>query len=183
MPTVSRSLTASLSLVMLGVLAGCGGGDSEPAAETGTIRTAPPETTEPELPRIEAVADAECPYLTVDEVSRLNGELATSVRIDDRVDPPACFFYSADGAVQLTTTVYEVASEEAATRLVDESAPVAESERADVEGGWTGGRTGGAGGALVVLARGTQVLAVQSTQEQSVKVQRVAELVAPRVAG
>lgn len=178
---IATSVLAPLSVVLLGVLAGCGGGDSEPAPEMGTIRTAPPETSEPDLLQVEPVTEAECPYLSVDEVSRLNGELATDVRIDDRVDPAACFFYSADGAVQLTTTVYAVDSEEAAARLVDESAPVGESERSDVEGGWTGGRTGGAGGALVVLARGTQVLAVQSTQEQSVKVQRVAELVAPRI--
>lgn len=181
MRIAATTLLAPLSVVLLGVMAGCGG-DTEPAPEMGTIRTAPPETSEPEIPQVEPVTSAECPYLSVDEASRLNGELATDVRIDDRVDPAACFFYSADGAVQLTTTVYSVESEERATELVDGSAPVGESERSDVEGGWTGGRTGGPGGALVVLARGTQVLAVQSTQEQSVKVQRVAELVAPRVA-
>lgn len=182
MHIATTTLVAPLSAVLLGVLAGCGGGGSEPAPEMGTIQTAPPEAGEPELPRSEPVTQAECPYLSADEVSRLNGELATEVRIDDRTDPAACFFYSADGAVQLTTTVYSVASEDRAAQLVDESAPVGESERADVDGGWTGGRTGGPGGALVVLARGTQVLAVQSTQEQSVKAQRVAELVAPRVA-
>lgn len=181
MRIAATTLLAPLSVVLLGVMAGCGG-DTEPAPEMGTIRTAPPETSEPEIPQVEPVTSAECPYLSVDEASRLNGELATDVRIDDRVDPAACFFYSADGVVQLTTTVYSVESEERATELVDGSAPVGESERSDVEGGWTGGRTGGPGGALVVLARGTQVLAVQSTQEQSVKVQRVAELVAPRVA-
>lgn len=181
MRIAATTLLAPLSVVLLGVMAGCGG-DTEPAPEMGTIRTAPPETSEPEIPQVEPVASAECPYLSVDEASRLNGELATDVRIDDRVDPAACFFYSADGAVQLTTTVYSVESEERATELVDGSAPVGESERSDVEGGWTGGRSGGPGGALVALARGTQVLAVQSTQEQSVKVQRVAELVAPRVA-
>lgn len=181
MRIASGAFPATVFVVLLGVLAGCGGAVPEPAAERGTIRTAPPPSREPEVPEPEPVAEADCPYLSLDEVSRLNGELATEVRIDDRVDPAACFFYSSDGAVQLTTTVFTAGSAEAATRLVDESAPVGESERSDIGGGWTGGRTGGAGGALVVLARGTQVLAVQSTQEQSVKVQRVAELVAPRV--
>mgnify|MGYP003117873112 CR=1 FL=1 len=181
MRIAASTLIAPVSVVLLGVLAGCGGGDTGSAPEMGTIQTAPPETSEPEIPGVEPVTVAECPYLSVDEVSRLNGELATEVRIDDRVDPAACFFYSADGTVQLTTTVHSVASEERATQLVDDSAPVGESERSDVEGGWTGGRTGGPGGALVVLARGEQVLAVQSTQEQSIKAQRVAELVAPRV--
>lgn len=149
----------------------------------GTIRTAPPVSEEAEIPEVEPISQGECPYVSSDEVSQLNGELVTDVRIDDRVDPPACFFYSADGAVQLTTTVHTLDSEEAATRLVDESVPVAETEESEVEGGWTGGRTGGPAGALVVLANGEKVLVVHSLQEQSVKAQRVAELVAPRVAG
>lgn len=178
----ATTLLAPVSVVLLGVLAGCGGGGGEPQPEMGTIRTAPPEPTEPEIPEVQPVLSEDCPYLSTDEASRLNGEPATDVRIDDSIDPAACFFYSADGAVQLTTTVFSVESEERASQLVDESAPAEESERSDVEGGWTGGRTGGPGGALAVLSRGTQVLAVQSTQEQTVTVQRVAELVAPRVA-
>ncbi|KAA0918669.1 DUF2020 domain-containing protein [Dietzia sp. ANT_WB102] len=172
---------ATVSAVLVGALAGCGGA-SEPAAEMGTIRTAPPEATEPELPRVDPVADAECPYLSAEEVSRLNGVPATDVRIDDGVDPAACFFYDAEGAVQLTTTVYSVASAERAAELVEESAPAGESDPSEAEGGWSGGRTGGPGGSLLVLARGAQVLAVQSTQEDSVTVQQIAELVGPRVA-
>lgn len=182
MRTSSTGVIASLSVVLLGVLAGCGGG-SEPAPEMGTIRTAPPEASESELAEVAPSSDADCPYLSADEVSDLNGEKVTDVRIDDGVDPAACFFYSTDGAVQLTTTVHTLPSEERARELVDEAAPVDVTERSDVEGGWSGGRSGGPGGALVVLARGTQVLAVQSTQEQSVKAQRIAELVAPRIAG
>ena len=177
----SKILTP-VALVVLAALAGCGGGGGGEST-TGTIRTAPPESVEPELPPVEPVTRADCPYLTTDEVSRLNGELATEVRIDRSVDPAACFFYAADGSVQLTTTVYTASSAERATQLVDEAAPVGESERSDVDGGWTGGRTGGPGGALVVLARGPRVLAVQSTQEQSIKAQRIAELVAPRIGG
>ena len=149
----------------------------------GTIRTAPPAAEETEIPEVEPVVEADCPYLSAEEASRLNGELVRQVRIDDRLDPPACFFSSADGRIALTTALYTVADAEAATRLVDESVPVGASERSDVEGGWTGGRTGGPGGALVALAEGNRVVVVQSTQEQSVKVQRVAELVVPRLAG
>lgn len=181
MRTSPTGVIASLSVVLLGVLAGCGGG-SEPAPEMGTIQTSAPEASESELAQVAPSSDADCPYLSVDEVSELNGEKITDVRIDDGVDPAACFFYSADGTVQLTTTVHTLGSEERARELVDESAPVDVTERSDVEGGWTGGRSGGPGGALVVLARGTQVLAVQSTQEQSVKVQRIAELIGPRIA-
>ncbi|UVE96742.1 DUF2020 domain-containing protein [Dietzia sp. B32] len=171
-----------VSAVLLGVLAGCGGG-SEPATEMGTIRTAPPETSAPELPSVEPVAKADCPYLSAEEVSRLNGAPVTDVRIDDGVEPAACFFYDGDGAVQLTTTVYSVASPERAMELVQESAPAAEAEPSEAEGGWSGGRTAGPGGALLVMARDARVLAVQSTQEDSMTVQRIAELAAPRVAG
>lgn len=172
---------ATASAVLLGVLAGCGG-SSEPAPEMGTIRTAPLETTEPELPPVEPVADAECPYLSTDEAARLNGNPVTDVRIDDGTDPAACFFYDSDGAVQLTTTVYEVASAERAAELVEESAPAGESESSEAEDGWSGGRTAGPSGSLLVLARDVRVLAVQSTQEDPESVQRIAELVAPRVA-
>lgn len=182
MRIATTALVAPVSAVLLGILAGCGDGGSGPAAEMGTIRTAPPQTAEPEIAQVEPVTGAPCPYLSVDEVAGLGGEVATEVRIDDRTDPAACFFYGADGDVQLTTTVHSVASEDRAAQLVDESAPIGESERADVGGGWAGGRTQGPGGALVVVARGTQVLAVQSTQEQPVTAQGVAELIAPRIA-
>ena len=192
MRIATTRLLAPLSVILLGVLAGCGGaggggagggsaGGGEEAA-IGTIRTAPPETTAPELPPVEPVTSADCPYLAADDVSRLNGEPVTDVRIDQSVDPAACFFYSADGRVQLTTTVYAVRSPERAAELVEESAPGGESEPASAEGGWTGGSTEGPAGALVVLSRGPQVLAVQSTQEESITVQRIAELVAPRIA-
>lgn len=178
---VSPALVA-VSAILLGALAGCGGGSGS-APEMGTIRTVPPETTEPELPPVEPVADAECPYLSTDEVTRLNGQPVTDVRIDDGVEPAACFFYDADGEVQLTTTVYSVASAERAAELVEESAPADEAEPSQAEGGWSGGRTEGPVGALVVMSRGARVLAVQSTQEDSMTVQRIAELTAPRVAG
>ncbi|WP_407335112.1 DUF2020 domain-containing protein [Dietzia kunjamensis] len=178
---VSPALVA-VSAVLLGALAGCGGG-SGPAPEMGTIRTAPPETTEPELPPVEPVADAECPYLSTDEVTRHSGQPVTDVRIDDGVEPAACFFYDSDGEVQLTTTVYSVASPERAAELVEESAPSDEAEPSRAEGGWSGGRTVGLGGALVVLSRDARVLAVQSTQDDPTTAQRIAELTAPRVAG
>src|SRR5699024_7760364 len=122
MRTPASPALVAVSAVLLGALAGCGGG-SGPAPEMGTIRTAPPEPTEPELPPVEPVADAECPYLSADEVARLSGQPVTDVRIDDGVEPAACFFYDSDGEVQLTTTVYSVASPERAAELVEESAP------------------------------------------------------------
>lgn len=179
--TAAARLLAPASAILLGVLAGCGGSAGETESTIGTIRTAPPETTEPEIPVAEPTTRAECPYLSAEEVSELNDEQATEVRIDDGFDPAACFFYGADEAVQLTTTVHTVDSAERAAQLVEESAPAATSERVEAEGGWTGGHSGGPGGALAVLANGDRVLAVQSIDEQSDAVRRVAELVAPRL--
>lgn len=170
------------SVLLLGVLAGCSG-SSEPAAEMGTIRTAPPETVEPELPPVEPVSEADCPYLSADEVSAAAGVPAADVRIDEGVDPAACFFYDADGAVHLTTTVYEVASPERAAELVAESAPPGESEPLEVGGGWSGGLTVGPAGALAVLSGDDRVLAVQSTGEESDAVRSVVEIIGPRLEG
>ena len=169
------------SAILLGVLAGCGGG-SEPAAEMGTIRTAPVETAQPELPPVQPVSEGDCPYLSVEEVTGASGTPTDEARVDDSVDPAACFFYDADGAVHLTTTVYEVASSARAGELVTESAPPDASEPAEAEGGWSGGVTVGPAGALAVLARDNRVLAVQSTGDDAAVVRGVVEIVAPRVA-
>lgn len=168
------------SVLLLGVLAGCSD-SSEPAAEMGTIRTAPPETVEPELPPVEPVSEADCPYLSADEVSTAAGVPAADVRIDDGVDPAACFFYDADGAVHLTTTVYEVASPERAVELVAESAPPGESEPVEAGAGWSGGVTVGPAGALAVLSGDDRVLAVQSTGEEPDTVRSVVERIGPRL--
>lgn len=168
------------SVLLLGVLAGCSD-SSEPAAEMGTIRTAPPETVEPELRPVEPVSEADCPYLSADEVSTAAGVPAADVRIDDGVDPAACFFYDADGAVHLTTTVYEVASPERAVELVAESAPPGESEPVEAGAGWSGGVTVGPAGALAVLSGDDRVLAVQSTGEEPDTVRSVVELIGPRL--
>lgn len=171
---------APLSVVLLAALAGCGGTAEDTESTMGTIRTAPPEPTEPELPEVEPVVTAECPYLDDDEVPDLEGGPVDEVRIDDRVDPPACFFSDADGSVQLTTTVYTVDSAERATELVEQSAPAEHARPVEVDG-WTGGGTEGPGGALVVVSEGDRVLAVQSLDEDPAPVRDVAELIVPRL--
>ena len=167
-----------LATVLLG---GCG--QPEAGQEVGTLRTAPPETssTASPIPDLRPVADGPCPYLSAEEASELNGEKVVSVRIDPQTEPPGCFFYTYGDRIQLTTSVFGVADEELARRLVDESAPVDGTERADIEGGWTGGKSGGPAGALLAVYRGDRVVVVQSTQEQSIKVQRVAERIIPRL--
>ncbi|HJC28290.1 MAG TPA: DUF2020 domain-containing protein [Candidatus Dietzia intestinipullorum] len=181
--SVALRAVAPLSVVLLGALSACGGG-GEPAESTvGTIRTAPPETTEPEIPVVEPTAASECPYLSLEEASQLNGVPATDVRIDDRIDPVACFFYGADGEAHLTTTVYTVDSAQRAAELVEESVPSGEVDGSEIEGGWSGGRTISSGGALLAVSHEDRVLAVQSTRDDPATVQQVAELVAPRLDG
>lgn len=180
MTTRASVALATASVALLAVLTGCG--DSGPAPETGTIRTEPMPAPEPELAPVEPVTAADCPYLSTAEASSLGGAPVTEVRIDESLDPAACFFYGADGTVALTTTVYTVESEDRATELVAESASADAAEEVTADGGWAGGSTEVPGGALVVLSRGEQILAVQTATEDSGPAQQVAELVGPRLA-
>lgn len=181
MSTRTPVLLASASVAVLALLSGCG--EQTPEGEIGTIRTAPPPTSEPELPPVQPVTQADCPYLSIDEAADLGAGLFTDVRIDESVDPAACFFYGEDRAVALTTTVYTVDSPGRAAELVEDSAPADTSDELSAEGGWSGGSTEGPGGALVVLSREDRLLAVQTVGEDADPAREVAQLIAPRVAG
>lgn len=185
LPGPRRLAATAVPVLLLGVLAACGdtGGDGEAASgsEMGTIRTEPPAPTESELPPVQPATAADCPYLAADELAGLGEGPVTDVRIDESVDPPACFFYDSDGAIGLTTTIYTVASPERAAQLVTESAPADLAEPATADGGWTGGSTDAPGGSLLVLSNGDRVLAVQSTHDDAGTVRQVAELVGPRL--
>lgn len=174
-------LLASASVAALALLTGCG--DQGASSEVGTIRTEPLPTTEPELPPVEPVTAADCPYLSTAEASRLGAEEITDVRIDEAIDPAACFFYGEGRTVILTTTVYTVDSVDRASELVEESTPAVVAEEVTAEGGWTGGSTAGPAGALVVLSREDQLLAVQTVHEEAGPAQELAQLIGPRVAG
>ena len=172
---------AAATVPLLAVLAGCGGTDPEQDSAVGTIRTEPMAAPEPELKPVEPAAAGECPYLSADEVSNLGGVQVTAVRIDESLDPAACFFFGDDGAVLLTTTVHTVASAERAAELVDESAPTGPGERIDLEGGWAGGSTEAPGGSLVVLSSGDRILAVQTASADATSALEAAELAVPRL--
>ncbi|NLD85995.1 MAG: DUF2020 domain-containing protein [Actinomycetales bacterium] len=181
MSTRTSVLLASASVAVLALLSGCGEQTTE--SEIGTIRTAPPQASAPELPPVEPVTQADCPYLSTEEVAGLGAGSITDVRIDESVDPVACFFYDEDRAVALTTTVYTVDSADRATELVQESAPAETAETLTVEDGWAGGSTEGPGGSLVVLSREDRLLAVQTVGEEADPAREIAQVVAPRVAG
>ena len=179
---------ASAVLVAGGLLAGCsdGGGAESQApddAEYGEIVTAAPETQESaeEFRQPTPTEDADCPYLSEEEAAELTGEKVEKTQIDPAYDPPACFFGQEDGTVTLMVSLESVESEDEAVRLVDEVVPPDSTERAYVEGGWTGGKNASEAGATLAVHRGDEVFTVQATQGRSEAVQSVADTVLPRL--
>jgi UPF0176 protein len=173
------------------LLAGCSGGGPPAAAVTTSpvTTTAPRPSTEPStaapapapaaaLPAVPTAQTAgNCPYLSADDVSAFNGEKVYGVKLDPTQDPPACFFARGDGSPQLSVWVYAAPSAELATAAVDRAAPVATTDPAAQPAGWTGGSSGGPGGAVYAVAKGAVAVVVTSNQEQSVKARRVTEQV------
>lgn len=169
------------------VAAGCSGGGANGSAESpemGVITTAAPSgAAEPESEADRQPVpgeDGECPYLSVDEASELTGEKLVSTQLDSSFDPPACFFSGEDGRLSLLVSFQDAGSPEKAAELVDGLVPPDSTERSDLDGGWTGGRTTAASGASLAVYRDAEVLTVQSTQTTSNAVQSIAERVAPR---
>lgn len=185
----TRSFAAvSAALVAGALLAGCsdgGGADSQAPddAEYGEIVTAAPESPESDegFRQPTPTEDADCPYLSAEDAADLTGEMVDKTQIDPAYDPPACFFGTQDGAVTLMVSLETVDSEEEAVRLVDEVVPPDSTERADVEGGWTGGKNASEAGATLAVHREDQVFTVQATQGRSEAVQSVADTVLPRL--
>ena len=183
-----RAVVASAAVVAGALLAGChDGGDADsPAAgdaEYGEIVTAAPEPSKSaeEFRQPTPTEDADCPYLSAQEAAELTGEMVDKTQIDPAYDPPACFFGTQDGSVTLMVSLETVESEDEAVRLVDEVVPPDSTERADVEGGWTGGKDASEAGATLAVYRGDQVFTVQATQGRSEAVQSVADTVIPRL--
>lgn len=179
---------ASTALLAGALLAGChDGGDADSQAgedaEYGEIVTAAPEPTESaeEFRQPTPSEDADCPYLAADEASELTGEKVDKVQIDPAYDPPACFFGTGEGSITLMVSLETVDSPDEAVRLVDEVVPPADTERADVDGGWTGGKNSSEAGAMLAVYREDQVFTVQTTQARSEAVQSVADTVLPRL--
>jgi UPF0176 protein len=169
---------ATSALVLLCCLAGC---SASPATTTGQPdkTTTPPASTtsaEPEgpPPAPEPVADGPCPYLESAFVAEANGQRATKVRISADKPHPACFFYRADGNVQLTSRVY-VGDAKTAKALVDEAAPIADSNPATAPAGWKGGSIGARKGSVYAVAKDGTAVIVTTNQAQSIKARQVVE--------
>ncbi|MEV4311484.1 DUF2020 domain-containing protein [Actinocrispum sp. NPDC049592] len=163
------------ALLLLACLAGCTSSPPAPEPAPSSAVTTP-STTEPDGPPAppEPVADGPCPYLESAFVADANGQRATKVRISADKPHPACFFYRADGNIQLTARVY-VGTAKIAKQLVDEAAPIATSNPATAPAGWKGGSVGSEKGSVYAVAKEGTAVIVTSNQAQSIKARRVAE--------
>ncbi|MBP2321827.1 hypothetical protein JOF56_002212 [Kibdelosporangium banguiense] len=170
-----KRLTSALLLVCC--LAGCSpASPSNAAAPTPVSRPSAPPTTTPQgpPPAPEPVADGPCPYLESAFVAEANGQRATKVRISADKPHPACFFYRADGNIQLTVRVF-VGDAKQAKAAVDQAAPIDTSNPATSPPGWKGGALGAEKGSVYAVAKEGTAVIVTTNQAQSIKARRVAE--------
>lgn len=162
---------------------------SELSSGTGQgYETTWPAVTGSELPVGEAAdltgpRDAVCPYLDGGEVEQSTGERWTGTSLDQRFDPPACVFWSYGGIPQAVVRVRTMTTHSAAVDEVNHAAPVDSTTKATQPEGWSGGRGGSSdseygvpgGGAVYAVYRDNVAVVVNTTQDQSVKAQRLAE--------
>jgi UPF0176 protein len=164
-----------VSSALFAMLAACGSTPSEsdqtdsPDQPVVDSRPAPAAPDKPE-----PVADGPCPYLTSEFIGQANGQRATKVRISADKPYPSCFFYRADGAVQLTVQVF-TGDPAQAKALVDQAAPVDTSNPANSPSGWTGGSQTTDTGAVYAVAKAGNAVVVTTNQQQTIKARRVVE--------
>ncbi|MBV8997250.1 MAG: DUF2020 domain-containing protein [Pseudonocardiales bacterium] len=141
----------------------------------------PPAVASPAAapPAPQPAADGPCPYLPAASVQTINGERVTAVRVSEtrRAQPyPACFFLTYHDAVQVRTWIV-VATPQTAGATVDEVAPVASSDRAELPGGWSGGSQPTADGAVFAVARHGTAVVITTNQRHTIGARRIAEQV------
>ncbi|MGX7823733.1 DUF2020 domain-containing protein [Actinokineospora sp. 24-640] len=158
-------------------LAACSAEPGQATAPT-TTPTAPATSVDAPVtapPAPEPSADGPCPYLDDADVADANGQRVSAVRISAD-DPPACFFYRADGDVQLAVRIYQ-GEPAVATAVVDAAVPVATSNPARSPAGWQGGSLSGDDGAVYAVAKDGAAVVVTTNQEQTIKARRITETV------
>ena len=166
----------ALAPVFVG-LAACSATTARGAPTVVSSETPPTERTvvqPPPTPR--PATDEKCPYLESSFVASANGQKVGKVSISADKPNPACFFYRPDGNQQLSTQVY-VGDPNVAKALVDRSAPIETSNRAELSDGWTGGAQPTDNGAVFAVAKDGTAVVVTTNQKQTIKAKQVAEKV------
>jgi len=163
-------------LVVPLVLAACSKPQPAPARPVTTTTGTQQQTSTVAKPPASPVpaADGKCPYLENGFVAQANGQRVSKVKISTDKPHPACFFYRADGKIQLTAQVF-VGEPAAAKALVDQAAPVATSDPAKLSTGWTGGSLSSKTGAVFAVAKEGTAVVIITNQAQTIKAKRVAE--------
>jgi UPF0176 protein len=161
----SLLVAAACSAPTAGVPSPAGGPSSAPPATR--TRVPPPASPVP-------AGNGPCPYLETSFVADANGQRVGRVRVSADEPHPACFFYRADGKVQLTVQVY-VGDPGAAKALVDRAAPRETSNPAELPGGWAGGAQPTDSGAVFAVAKAGAAVVITTNQAQTIKARRVAE--------
>ncbi len=164
-------LLGPLLLVALGACS------AEPDDPTVVTTDTPQSTTSQAQagapPAPQPTVDGPCPYLEESYVEETNGQRVSKVQTSAD-QPPTCFFYRPDGSVQLTVRIY-TGDAAVAKALVDESAPVASSNPAELTGGWKGGAQSTSDGAVYAVAKEQSALVVTTNQEQTIKAKQIAQ--------
>lgn len=154
---------------------------AQPVTVAGVAGTTSPAAVPdaPDLPDAPKPESAEpCPYLDAEFVAQANGQRVSTVEISEASQGPhpSCFFVRPDGSRQLTVRVY-VGDRTVAMCLVDQAAPIEESNPADQPAGWNGGYQVTATRAVYAVAKANAAVMVTTNQPQTIKARRVAEQV------
>ncbi|MBV8542525.1 MAG: DUF2020 domain-containing protein [Pseudonocardiales bacterium] len=148
----------------------------DPPAPPAPVGSPPARSAAVALPAPQPVADGPCRYLSAAAVQDANGERVSAVRVSETGPDrphPACFFLTANGAVQLRTWIV-VATPEVARATVDAAAPVATSDLAELPGGWSGGSQPTADGAVFAVSRQGTAVVITTNQRQTISARQVA---------
>ena len=175
MPVGKPVLVALVAVAVAGCAPTTSATPGSAAPATGAAPRTSPSVGPVLPPEPRPTATGPCPYLPTGEVEEANGQRVSKVRISADSPHPTCFFYRADGSVQLTARVY-VGEPAVAELVVDTAAPVASANPADSPAGWQGGAQRTDEGAVYAVAKGGAAVVVTTNQQQTVKARRVTEL-------
>lgn len=131
--------------------------------------------TQVELPPDpQPTADGPCPYLEDSFVEQANAQRVGKVQVSAD-EPPTCFFYRRNDALQVTVRVYN-GDAAVAKALVDAAAPIATSNPAELTGGWKGGaESKDADGAVYAVAKDGAAVIVTIDHKQTIKARQIAQ--------